>query len=391
MKKRILLFILFFIILQVSYSQDWKTVFDKPTYSLLVKGDTLFAGSNLSIMWYSTDNGDTWSWTNFVGYENNKINVLATDGDNIYAGKADGLFISRDNGQNWNKAKLPDSIRTLYPLAVNKNYAFTAPTYSGFWYSSDYGNTWQQDNLNFPSIISLGWKGDTLFAGGGALWMSTDYGQTWDTISSDRSPFFITFKGDSIYVAEAGRGIFLTSDFGKSWKQVLYSFDGVYHPIIFINDTMVVGDPRGGFSISTAGGEDIQYSYDNRHVSALLFYNGYLFAGYNWDISFASGKIIRWKWSDIKYFVRVASVGEETNSANIFIFPNPARDYVYFNSSLIDGAGMWQYQIYDILGNCAQSGAIESNKINISRLSSGFYTVRFFNGGKQVVEKMMKE
>jgi len=74
------------------------------------------------------------------------------------------------------------------------------------------------------------------------------------------------------------------------------------------------------------------------------------------------------------------------------IFPNPARDYIYINSSLIDGAGgVWQYQIYDILGNCVQSGAIESDKININQLSSGFYTVRFFNGGKQVVEKMMKE
>ena len=74
------------------------------------------------------------------------------------------------------------------------------------------------------------------------------------------------------------------------------------------------------------------------------------------------------------------------------LYPNPAGDYIYINSPLIEGVGGgWQYQIYDILGNCVQSGMIESNKINISQLSSGFYTVRFFNGGKQVVEKMMKE
>lgn len=74
------------------------------------------------------------------------------------------------------------------------------------------------------------------------------------------------------------------------------------------------------------------------------------------------------------------------------LYPNPASDYVYINSSLIDGVGgVWQYQIYDILGNCVQDGMIESDKINISQLSAGFYTVRFFNGGKQVVEKLMKE
>jgi len=76
---------------------------------------------------------------------------------------------------------------------------------------------------------------------------------------------------------------------------------------------------------------------------------------------------------------------------NINIFPNPASDYIYINSTFFDGSGMWEYQIYDILGNCVQSGTIESNKINISQLSSGFYTVRFFNGGKQVIEKLMKE
>ncbi|MBP7215602.1 MAG: T9SS type A sorting domain-containing protein [Candidatus Kapabacteria bacterium] len=73
------------------------------------------------------------------------------------------------------------------------------------------------------------------------------------------------------------------------------------------------------------------------------------------------------------------------------VSPNPARDYIYINSSLIDGVGVWEYQIYDLLGNCIQSGLIESDKINISQLSTGFYTVRFFNDGKQVVEKMMKE
>jgi hypothetical protein len=87
---------------------------------------------------------------------------------------------------------------------------------------------------------------------------------------------------------------------------------------------------------------------------------------------------------------------EEQNNVNmeyaISIYPNPASDYIYINSPLIEGAGgAWQYHIYDILGNCVQNGIIESNKINISKLSSGFYTVRFFNGGKQLVEKMIRE
>ncbi len=86
------------------------------------------------------------------------------------------------------------------------------------------------------------------------------------------------------------------------------------------------------------------------------------------------------------------SVNEPKWLSNFSISPNPASDYIYINSSLVEGTGgVWQYQIYDILGNCVQSGTIESNKINIARLLTGFYTLRFFCGEKQIVEKLIKE
>jgi hypothetical protein len=40
----------------------------------------------------------------------------------------------------------------------------------------------------------------------------------------------------------------------------------------------------------------------------------------------------------------------------------------------------WQYQIYDLLGNCVQSGVIESDKINISQLSAGVYYLEIYTG-----------
>ena len=68
------------------------------------------------------------------------------------------------------------------------------------------------------------------------------------------------------------------------------------------------------------------------------------------------------------------------------IFPNPARDFI--NTAAYFG---WQYQIYDLLGSCMQSGIIDAGNISVAPLPAGFYTVRFFKEGKQVVEKMMKE
>jgi len=68
------------------------------------------------------------------------------------------------------------------------------------------------------------------------------------------------------------------------------------------------------------------------------------------------------------------------------IFPNPTRDFI--NTAAYLG---WQYQIYDLLGSCVQSGMIDAENINVASLPTGFYTVRFFKEGKQVVEKLMKE
>ncbi len=387
MKKQLLILIFFLITLQVSYSQEWKKVFDHPTYSLLVKGDTLFAGSNVSLVWYSTDNGDTWNWEKFVGYTTANISILATDSNNIFAAKKDGLFISRDNGKEWQKAKLPDSAERFSPLAVNKNYAFIALTYGELWYSSDYGSTWQENNLD-ATIYGLGWKGDTLFAGGSDnIWMSIDYGATWDTIKFKYSVSSFAFKGDSIFV---GSGLYLTSDFGKSWKEVFH--EGILKSFIVRNDTLVIGWGgwgNEGFTISTDGGEKWLYSYFLDDCTDIILHNGYLFVSTDKASNWCG--ITRYKWSDIMQFVRFADVKDEQNIADLFIYPNPAQDYIYINSPLIDGVGVWQYQIYDLLGNCIQSGLIESDKINISQLSTGFYTVRFFNDGKQIVEKMMKE
>ena len=97
---------------------------------------------------------------------------------------------------------------------------------------------------------------------------------------------------------------------------------------------------------------------------------------------------------DTTYYQAIAIIWKDTISVGVnnddnydnIIFPNPANSLI--NVPFYIG---WEYQIYDVLGNCVQTDIIKSDKINISRLSTGFYTIRFFNEGRQVVVKMMKE
>ena len=79
-------------------------------------------------------------------------------------------------------------------------------------------------------------------------------------------------------------------------------------------------------------------------------------------------------------------VKEDAKFSKPNIFPNPASDYI--NEPAYLG---WQYQIYDLLGNCILSGLIDSESINVSALSTGFYTIRIYKEGKQLVGKVMKQ
>jgi hypothetical protein len=84
----------------------------------------------------------------------------------------------------------------------------------------------------------------------------------------------------------------------------------------------------------------------------------------------------------------ITGVGVKENpmQSQSSLSPNPARDYIIATQYI-----GWDYQIYDLLGNCVQSGLIDADRINIASLPAGFYTMRFYKDGKQVVEKMMKE
>ncbi|MEN6295095.1 MAG: two-component regulator propeller domain-containing protein [Chloroherpetonaceae bacterium] len=80
----------------------------------------------------------------------------------------------------------------------------------------------------------------------------------------------------------------------------------------------------------------------------------------------------------------ILDVKSEPASSNS-IYPNPARDFI----NTADYLG-WEYQMYDLLGNNVQMGLVNSENINISKLSAGFYTIRFFKEGKQEVKKFIK-
>ncbi len=86
---------------------------------------------------------------------------------------------------------------------------------------------------------------------------------------------------------------------------------------------------------------------------------------------------------------------EEQNNANmkydVSIYPNPASDYIYINSPLLEGAeGIYEYTIFDLLGQNVQRSVLTDSKIDISKIPTGIYCIVFTNGGKQIMQKFIK-
>src|SRR5437016_6451234 len=64
--------------------------------SLAVSGSNIFAGTDFSGVYLSTNNGQTWTQTSL---NNQAIYSLAINGSNIFAGTYDsGVYLSTNNG-----------------------------------------------------------------------------------------------------------------------------------------------------------------------------------------------------------------------------------------------------------------------------------------------------
>ena len=404
------------IFLSTDYGENWtnKThnlnILPRIT-KLAFKQDLLFAGTYGNGVFRSTDLGDNWV-QKISGLEGFKISHFAVDEDRIFMGTDNGVYLSTDNGDTWLQKNSGLTSLNISSVLIKGNYIFASTYDKGIFASTNNGESWEARNNNLPilKVRSLANVGDILFAGtdgdpsapdpeedtwpNGWICSSSDNGDNWQILSQENASidvlmsiqgyiFFGTYVLPSI-----GNCISMSSDTGKTWRCM------TSWPTLVVND--IVSDGYYVFGalefncipFGFLGFPEMQMwqraslppPYYRSRALAISPDDVYLYVGTD------SGGVYRTK---VGYIV---SVKDENFSTNKYLYPNPARDYIFINSSLIDGAGgVWQYQIYDILGNCVQNGAIESDKININQLSSGFYTVRFFNGGKQVVEKLMKE
>ncbi|MBS1904657.1 MAG: hypothetical protein JSS75_13200 [Bacteroidetes bacterium] len=184
------------------------------------------------------------------------IGSIIPQGQSIYACTDDGLYRSRDSGVSWSSLTSELIYHSAYGFAQVDTTLFFC-TYDGLYRSTDDGLTWQLTGLSNKSIGTFTPIGPYLFAGGTetGLYRSSDAGATWKTVNTGLTNLEImcmTSVGPHLFLGTYD-GLFRSDDNGDHWANISanYGFDTTIETMAVIGSTVFVGTVARGVYVST--------------------------------------------------------------------------------------------------------------------------------------------
>lgn len=257
--------------------------------SLAVSGSTLFAGTNIGGLFRSLDSGTTWTAVNVVnsGFSNLFVFSLLVNGSTLFAGTNGGVFRSTNNGATWTAINTGLTDRAVYTLTVNGAALFVG-TNSGVSRSVDNGTTWMAVNTGLQNqpVISLGVSGTALFAGtlGSGVYRSTDNGTTWTAVNTGLSSMVVhslTVSGTALLAGTNG-GVYRSTNNGTAWTGASVGLPSLSINSLLVNGTTLFAAATGGVHRSTDNGTtwtEVSAGLPNLSVNSLTTIGTTLFAG----------------------------------------------------------------------------------------------------------------
>lgn len=204
------------------------------TYS----GTSYYATSNNGI--YISGNGSVWS---YFGLGNHNVYEISFNNNYIFAGtSSDGVFYSTNNGLNWVQSFLNN--KTIYSLAVLNNFVIAGTAYSGIYYSTDNGYIWGQSDLTGLNVERLKFDGTMLYAGtSNGIYKSSNYGSNWVQIGlPGKNVNDLLFYGNYIYVGVDGNGIYYNDKQSQIWHPINDGLPTSYldvNSLVFTNNYII--------------------------------------------------------------------------------------------------------------------------------------------------------
>ncbi len=191
----------------------------------------------LTMLTQSAAQSIQWKAVNTTGLpENTTVYAFAVNAaGHIYAGTAQGLYRSVDQGNSWGSIKLDANTRQIKALVINSinGYIFAGADNGGVFLSMDDGENWRNSlpNLN---IQALAIKNDQyIFAGtnGGEIYRSENNGVNWSEankgLPGDAAIFSIATINTNkvVFAGTSNNRIYQSFDDGANWQSVTDPFD----------------------------------------------------------------------------------------------------------------------------------------------------------------------
>jgi hypothetical protein len=267
-----------------------------------ISGSTVFAGAANGVF-FSTDNGSSWTAAN-TGLTDPYVNALAIHGTTILAGTSNGLFRSTNNGANWTAENTGLTHPQIEAVTSGGSNFFLANSDSVF-SSTDDGMTWNKasSGLRLYELSSLISDGTTVLAGNfGYVYRSTDQGGHW-TLDTVGMPYqgahsFTTIGSTVFAINEVG--VFRSTFDGVRWDSASGGLAPFNLQTITSNGSLlIVGSDRAFFLSSDSGthwkpATTLTVGWNARD-SALVMMGSTLIAGCGAGIYVSSDSGATWK------------------------------------------------------------------------------------------------
>src|SRR5690606_21729614 len=367
-------FLISFLLFSIKIYAQWVPTSNFPSngggvFSLAASQSGLLAGTSDGGIFLTSNNGIDWNEAN-SGLTNLSVYSIAVTSSHIFAGTfGGGIFRTSTANINWNEVNSGLTGDEVYSIVISGSNIF-AGTNEGFFFSSDNGENWEERNSGLPNsnVRAIIISGSNIFAGAGfSVYISSNNGMNWTEVNSGLPSnliiYSLTSAGNNIFAGTDGGGVYFSNDNGSNWNAVNSGLaDNVIWSLISSGSNIFAGTDDGVFYTTNNGTNWINTDFAFASAYALAASETDLFAGGGF------GRVYRRPLSEL-----ITNVEPEHRIPSEFYlyqnYPNPFNPSTKISFE-INRRSFISLIIYDMLGSKI------STLIN-EKKDAGFYEVNF--------------